>query len=788
MSHVRSRMSIAAASLAACAGLARAQSFSEGFESGAIPASWTVINHSSPIGTTTWHAGAATTTGDVFFGPRSGSYLVSVDYQCGSTLATLNNWLVGPQVTLRNGDSFSFWTRSTDGHFPDRMQVRLSTAGASTNVGSTSTDAGDFSTLLLDINPTYSDQDFPDGYPLSYHAYSVTVSGVPAPTPGRFAFRYFVEGGGPGGTRSDSVGVDDIAYVSIADPNGACCLPDGSCAASVAGICASQGGSYQGDGVACASVTCPAGACCLPSLVCVTSTGPSCASQGGAYRGDGTTCATANCPMAGACCHFDGTCTQLNGPACTGAGGTYRGDNTLCANANCPGPTAGPDVIVGEVYDVGYDGAVGAISAYSIGTDSCNIGDVGVTWVSSTNQHPVISGNMFRLKTVNGAARFEQLGLSWFKNGFLATNQSFCGPCSTPSGSQLGPHGCSDVYGSGLNGDQGNMGPRSAVNGTTGDFPYPYTLGWQTTGNAIFKRCQVFTADIDPAQNAGALYFADAHYVVPDDARFSHNGANATNGLNNYSYRPIQITSTTSTPTFFPGVNGLTRQQQPGIQAWRDQDASVTLANAEYTDSSVGSNIVARFIVGAKATALGGGLYHYEYAVYNVNADRSGGSFSVPIAPGTVVTNVGFHAPFYHSGEVYDNTAWNSSVGATAVTWTPATFSPAANANALRWGTMYNFRFDADVPPTTGSITLGLFKAGTPASISAAVPVPGVACYANCDSSTTIPVLNVQDFTCFLTRYASGDPYANCDGSTTVPVLNVQDFTCFLTRYATGCP
>jgi hypothetical protein len=61
-------------------------------------------------------------------------------------------------------------------------------------------------------------------------------------------------------------------------------------------------------------------------------------------------------------------------------------------------------------------------------------------------------------------------------------------------------------------------------------------------------------------------------------------------------------------------------------------------------------------------------------------------------------------------------------------------------------------------------------------------------CYANCDGSTTTPVLNVADFTCFLQRYAAGESYANCDGSTTTPVLNVADFTCFLQSYAAGCP
>jgi hypothetical protein len=63
-----------------------------------------------------------------------------------------------------------------------------------------------------------------------------------------------------------------------------------------------------------------------------------------------------------------------------------------------------------------------------------------------------------------------------------------------------------------------------------------------------------------------------------------------------------------------------------------------------------------------------------------------------------------------------------------------------------------------------------------------------LACYANCDSSTAVPILNVADFTCFLQRYAAGEPYANCDNSTTPPVLNVADFTCYLQRYAAGCP
>jgi hypothetical protein len=62
------------------------------------------------------------------------------------------------------------------------------------------------------------------------------------------------------------------------------------------------------------------------------------------------------------------------------------------------------------------------------------------------------------------------------------------------------------------------------------------------------------------------------------------------------------------------------------------------------------------------------------------------------------------------------------------------------------------------------------------------------ACYANCDGSSATPVLNANDFQCFLNAFASGQSYANCDQSTTAPVLNANDFQCFLNAFASGCP
>jgi hypothetical protein len=57
-------------------------------------------------------------------------------------------------------------------------------------------------------------------------------------------------------------------------------------------------------------------------------------------------------------------------------------------------------------------------------------------------------------------------------------------------------------------------------------------------------------------------------------------------------------------------------------------------------------------------------------------------------------------------------------------------------------------------------------------------------CYANCDGSAD-PVLTIEDFGCFHTRFVAGDPYADCsvDG-----VLTVADFGCFQTKFVAGCP
>ena len=167
-------------------------------------AGWVQTNHSTTIGTTGWFQG-----NDTVFPSHSGATTSYIGANFNNTTGTntISNWLLTPPVTLQNGATMTFWTRTTTANpFPDRLQVRMSTAGASTNVGTTATDVGDFTTLLLDIDPTYT----VGTYPEVWTQQTVTITGVPAATLGRLAFRYFVENGGPTGANSNYIGIDDV--------------------------------------------------------------------------------------------------------------------------------------------------------------------------------------------------------------------------------------------------------------------------------------------------------------------------------------------------------------------------------------------------------------------------------------------------------------------------------------------------------------------------------------------------------------------------------------------------
>ena len=178
----------------------------EGFDDVRNLPGWVPINHSQPLGAVGWFQG-----NDEVFPAFDGSpaAYIAANFNDGGDLATISNWLLTPQVFLKDGATLTFYTRTIqDSAFPDRLQVRMSTHGASTNIGTTALDVGDFTNLLLDINPTYTI----GGYPEAWTQFTVVISGVPSGTLGRLAFRYFVENGGPEGDNSNYIGIDRAVY------------------------------------------------------------------------------------------------------------------------------------------------------------------------------------------------------------------------------------------------------------------------------------------------------------------------------------------------------------------------------------------------------------------------------------------------------------------------------------------------------------------------------------------------------------------------------------------------
>ncbi len=385
-----------------------------------------------------------------------------------------------------------------------------------------------------------------------------------------------------------------------------------------------------------------------------------------------------------------------------------------------PEGIASPDVWVCTLPVTAYWATNSGKRAFSIATTSANAGNINLQWIQNGTQHPVISQDMYRLKD----GILEHIGMSWLKHGFCALQQNIggCGNCPGGGGclSFLQP-GCADPYSADLNASTNLLGPRSEVNPSTGVFAWPHSVGSGSVSSAIRSRLQVDINDLDTAMNPGARYFMQGQYVHPQDAGAVPDNNPATSlDNNNASYREVALQNYNYGPSAAVPPIGGTVGMRTIIEGWGDIDPSVQVEHIDLLGTGGG-----RFFIASRAEELGGGFWSYEYAVFNMNADRAVGSFSVPVGNGVNATSIGFHDVDYHSGEIYDGTDWPGSEGAGAVTWATTSFASNPNANAIRWATMYNFRFIANAAPVQANATVGFFKPGSPSNMTVAVQAPG---------------------------------------------------------------
>jgi hypothetical protein len=430
------------------------------------------------------------------------------------------------------------------------------------------------------------------------------------------------------------------------------------------------------------------------------------------------------------------------------------------------GTQPGPDVIVGDLSGLAqFDNAVGTQVGLAVATVSCNNGQVDLDWFKlPDNDHPVIPQNLYRMSGGNdNTERFEQIGQSSVKHAFFANSQDFCGfGCNGVNGTHLGS-GCSDPYSVSLNsgGTTHSLGSRAWINPFTGSFPRgdSPTPPNDHTGHVhtdVSHRILVEINDLNTTLNPGAIYFDEAQYVTPHEYAWCQAHPGQCNMYNNASYRQFSVTGTN--PPFSFSAVGSTAQMQPAIEAWTG--ATINQMEPDPGNDGIG-------LLGCKVTNPSAGVWHYEYAVYNQNLDRAIQSFSVPLGAGVNISNIGFHAPPQHPGWAndgtqndagYSSTPWTSTQPTNSLTWATETFAQNQNANAIRWGTLYNFRFDADQPPQTATATVGFFKTGSPISVQTQAP-----------ASTPMVQVTVQTALAVLAFTVDGTSYSSTQTFSWVP-------------------
>jgi Dockerin type I domain len=449
----------------------------------------------------------------------------------------------------------------------------------------------------------------------------------------------------------------------------------------------------------------------------------------------------------------------------------------------------GPDVIGGDLSSLQQFGSNGNQVGLAMGTDTCNGGDQELNFFTIPNtDHPVLAQNLYRMS--RGAAndeRFEQIGQSWGAHAFFALQSNGCGFGCTPAsdGTHLGA-GCSTADTASINSGPFNLGSRAWLNPFTGLFPSTANDHTGHTHTGTSHRILVNGTDLDTTMNPGATYYAEIQLVTPHESAWCQAHPGQCNMFNNASHRQFSVAGTTSF-TFSP--IGSTVRMIPAIDAW----PGATIRTIEPAPGVDGRAFLAYKVTGPVA-----GLYHYEYAIYNQNLDRGIQSFSVPrlLIPDISGAelggeqNIGFRAPPQHPGFPADGTQgnagfssaeWTFDASVTSLTWDSETFAQNPNANAIRWGTLYNFRFDSTTSPVASNATVGFFKAGAPITVAIEGPAPiggpvrmisGTVVY--CSNPSLNPVPGV---TLTLTGSTSGSTLSDSSGNYAFSVINGGSFT-----------
>lgn len=342
------------------------------------------------------------------------------------------------------------------------------------------------------------------------------------------------------------------------------------------------------------------------------------------------------------------------------------------------------------------------VSAMSMTSTACNVGTAPIAYrAPMAEEHPVLVMQLYR----EWGGRFEQIGVSDARHEYFALSSSECSVCQNPTdGMSLGA-GCSSTTGIGINGDRTLLGPRGEID--------PWTGAWECAGSHFagsVDDClrrhggsghgsldhRLTARDQDLGLN-GASYFYEMYFIAEEDL-------NHQNNLGSRSCTMVWTGSHWSMATPAQSMlAGPALARWGGLQSWASipEDGAVLLAS--------------------KAIDLGNDRFRYEYALFNLDSQRRVRRLSIPVGTNTVDA-IGFHDP---DGDASND--WPGSVASGVLTWEtdPADVDP--SSPGLIYGTLYNFWFESDAPPSPGHATLEAWERTGDDQVLATAEIPSSA-------------------------------------------------------------
>ena len=376
------------------------------------------------------------------------------------------------------------------------------------------------------------------------------------------------------------------------------------------------------------------------------------------------------------------------------------------------------DLFLAQVTDLTALGRVGqfpnGVTACAMETTACNGGTKPINWKQAMNpDHPFIAFLLAR--ETNG--RFEQISdRSYVKHGFFALSGSSCSTCSPTDGTTLGL-GCSDTYATQNNSDNYWLGPPDEIDPWMGRWDPvcshfdrgepPVASPGDCNGSRSLTQAQV--------QALGTL----SHRIRVRDSELSVPGSL-------FWFQGMYIIETEGDAVREDSIGSRKFTAAWTGSSWNLNETGALLHGSilqRWVDASVSSATNGgddgRLYVGVKVKGPVDGFYHYEYAVHNRDNARGVGALRIPICPGARVRNFGF-------SDVDTDAAneWTAAQNGGEIVYSTA-------SNPLKWNSIFNFWFDCDAAPASGSLAL-----------DQAAPGPGLAAV-SVTSSAPLGLFNV---------------------------------------------